>query len=80
MFDLLTARSNLLPYAVVWVPNIYMKKKNVDNFNDFSSEASRSLLLRFHLELPWGRGTEDCSNSRSPWTKMAAMPIYGKNL
>ena len=28
--------------------------------NDFSSEVSGPLLLKFHVEPPWGRGTKDC--------------------
>ena len=45
--------------------------------NDFSSEASGPVLLKFHVEPPLGRRTKD---GRSPLTKMAAMSIYGKNL
>ena len=48
--------------------------------NDFSSGASGPMLLKFHLEPPWGRGMKDCSNGCGLLTKMAAMPIYGKNL
>ena len=48
--------------------------------NDFSSEAATPILLRFHVEPPWGRGTKDCKNGCGPLTKMASMPIYGNNL
>ena len=48
--------------------------------NDFSSEASEPILLKFHMEPPKVGGTKDCLNGRGPLTKMAAMPIYGKNL
>ena len=48
--------------------------------NDFSSEASGPVLLKFHVEPPWGRGTKYCLNGRGLLIKMAAMPIYGKNL
>ena len=46
--------------------------------NDFSSEAFRLMLLKFYVEPPWGRGIKDCYNGHGPFTKMAAMPIYGK--
>ena len=32
------------------------------------------------MELPWDGGTKACSNSHGHMSKMAAMPIYGKNL
>ena len=44
--------------------------------NDFSSEASGSILLKFHVEPPWGRRMKDCLNGHGPLTKMAAMSIY----
>ena len=58
-FDLLTARSSLLPYAFVLTPYICMEKMLIIS-NDFSSEASGPMLLKFHVEPPWGRGTKDC--------------------
>ena len=32
------------------------------------------------MELPWDGGTKVCSNGPGHMTKMATMPIYGKNL
>ena len=32
------------------------------------------------MEPPWDGGTKVCSNDPGHMTKMAAMPIYGKNL
>ena len=32
------------------------------------------------MELPWDGGTNVCSNGQYHMTKMAAIPIYGKNL
>ena len=32
------------------------------------------------MESPWDGGTKVCSNGPGHMTKMAAMPIYGKNL
>ena len=50
MFDLFTARSSLLLYAFVWAPYICMGKM-LRISNDFSSEASGPMLLKFHVEL-----------------------------
>ena len=33
----------------------------------------------FYMEPPWGGGTKACSNGTGHMTKMAAMPIYGRN-
>ena len=49
MFDLFTARSSLLPYAFVWAPYIRMGKM-LRISNDFSSETSWPILLKFHVE------------------------------
>ena len=38
------------------------------------------LKPNFIMEPPWDGGTKLCSNSAGHLTKMAAMPIYGKNL
>ena len=54
-----TARSSLLLYAFVWAPYICMEKMLIIS-NDFSSEASGPVLLKFHVEPPWGRRTKDC--------------------
>ena len=35
---------------------------------------------KFHVEPQWDRGTEVHSNGLGHMTKMAAMPIYGKNM
>ena len=48
--------------------------------NIFSSETTGPIEAKFHMEPPWDGGTKVCSNSPDHMTKMAAMPIYGKNL
>ena len=52
------------------------------SLNIFSSETTGPIKVKFHMELLWGRGTKTniCSNGPSHMTKMATMPIYGKNL
>ena len=82
MFDLFMVMSSLLLYAFVWAPYIifFCMGKMLIISNDFSSEASGPMLFKFHVEPPWGRGTKDCKNGHDPLTKVAAMPIFGKNL
>ena len=48
--------------------------------NICSSETSGPIEVKFHVEPPWEGGTKVCSNVLGQLTKMAAMPIYGKNL
>ena len=72
------ARSDLLRYAFVWALYICMEKIVIIS-NDYS-EASGPMLLKFHVEPPWGRGMKDCLNGCGPLIKIAAMHIYGKNL
>ena len=48
--------------------------------NFFSSITTRPFEAKFHMEPPWDGGTKACSNSSGHMTKMAAMPICGKNL
>ena len=48
--------------------------------NFFSSITTRPIEAKFHVELPWNRGMKASSNGPGHMTKMAAMPIYGKNL
>ena len=46
----------------------------------FSSETASPIKAKFNVELPWGVRTKVCINGPGHMTKMAAMPIYGKNL
>ena len=48
--------------------------------NFFFLETARSTEAKLYLEPPWDAGTKVCSNGLGRMTKMAAMPIYGKNL
>ena len=48
--------------------------------NDFSSETTRPIITKFHMQPLGHLGTKNCSNDLGHLTKMAAMPIYGKNL
>ena len=46
----------------------------------FSSETIGSIEANFPVKPPWNGGTKVCSNGPGNMTKMAAMPIYGKNV
>ena len=48
--------------------------------NIFSSGTAWPIKVKFHMEPAWDGGTKIYSNGPGHMTKMAAMPIYGKNL
>ena len=48
--------------------------------NIFSSETAWPIKAKLYVEPPWEGGTKVYINSPGHMTKMAAMPIYGKNL
>ena len=48
--------------------------------NIFSFKTTWPIKAKFYVEPPWGGGTKVCMNGPGHMTKMAATPIYGKNL
>ena len=48
-------------------------------FSNISSETTGPIELKFQMETPEDGGTKVNSNGPGHITKMAAMPIYGKN-
>ena len=44
------------------------------------SETYGPIEAKFHMEPSWDGGTKVCSNGLGHMTKMAAMPIYGKDV
>ena len=48
--------------------------------NSFSSETALAIKAKFYVEPPWEGGTKVYINGPGHMTKMAATPIYGKNL
>ena len=48
--------------------------------NFFSSVTVKPIEAKFHVALSWDGGMEVTSNGLGHMTKMAAMPIYGKNV
>ena len=61
----------LIVYQSLWRPSTIS--------NIFSSETTGHIELKFHMETPKDGGTKVCSNGPGHMTKMATMPIYGKN-
>ena len=51
----------------------------LSTFSNISSETTGPIKAKFHVEPPWDGVTKVCSNGPGHMTKMAAMPIYGKN-
>ena len=47
--------------------------------NLFSSETTRQIEVKFHVEPPWDIGRKVCSNGPGHMTKVAATTIYDKN-
>ena len=48
--------------------------------NFFSLETARPIEAKFHVDHPWDEGKKILSNGPGHMTKMAVMPIYGKNI
>ena len=48
--------------------------------NIFASETALPIKAKFYVESPWEGGTKVYINGPGHMTKMATMPIYGKNL
>ena len=64
--------SRVSPYTTVVRPSTIS--------NVFSSETAWPIKAKFYGEPPWEGGTKVYINGPGHMTKMAAMPIYGKNL
>ena len=58
-------------------PSVRRPSLTISNF--FFSETAWPIKAKFYVEPPWVGGTKVCSHHPGHMTKMAAMPIYGKN-
>ena len=67
------------PLSSVVCRTSYIVVRRPHSLKIFSSETNGPIKVKFHMELLWDRGTKVCSNGPGHLTKMAAMPIYGKN-
>ena len=72
-------------HGPIWIPKVkvihwpWSKATQIQHFQ--TSFPEKPLCwLKFHVEPQWDRGTKCCSNGLGHMTKMAAMPIYGKNM
>ena len=61
----------LIVYQSLWRPSVVRRPSA---FRNNSSETTGPIELKFHMETP-----RICSNGPGHMTKMATMPIYGKN-
>ena len=68
------------PYSGVRCRRRRCRRRRQQCLNIFSSETALPIKARFYMEPPWEGGTKVCINVPGHTTKMAAMPIYGKNL
>ena len=56
------------------------RRRPVTISNVFFSETTWPIKVKFYVEPPWEGGTKVYINGPGHMTKVAAMPIYGKNL
>ena len=48
--------------------------------NNFFPETAGPIVTKFRVQPPGPLGEKSCSDSLGHMTKMAAMPVFGKNL
>ena len=74
----LTHLSRRLTSELIGYPWSGVRPSTISNI--FSSETAWPIKAKFYVEPPWEGGTKVYINGPGHMTKMAAMPIYGKNL
>ena len=67
------------PYSGVHCRRCHRRRRQ-QCLNIFSSETALPIKAKFYVEPPWEGGTKLYINGPGHMTKMATMPIYGKNL
>ena len=70
----------LIGYPLIRRPSSVVVVRPSTFSNIFSSETAWPINFKFYVEPPWEGGTKVCINGLGHMTKMATMPIYGKNL
>ena len=63
-----------------WIRRPSVRRRPFTFSNIFSSETAWPIKAKFYVEPPWGGGTKVYINGPGHMTKMAATPIYCKNL
>ena len=74
------SQSELIVYPYSGVRCRRCRCRRQQCLNIFSSETALPIKAKFYVEPPWEGGTKVYINGPGHMTKMAAMPIYGKNL
>ena len=69
-----------LSFVCMYGMYVCMYVCSVSIFSNIFSETTGLIEAKFRVEPPWERGTKVCSSSPGHMTKIASMPIYGKNL
>ena len=62
---------------------MYIQKFKLDLLRNYCADLNQTLYENFQVQVnepPWEGGTKVYINGPGHMTKMAAMPIYGKNL
>ena len=68
---------DLLPKSFI---DLGPRSLRVNIFKLLHLRKAGPIEAKFHVEPPWDVGTKVCSNGPGHMTKVAAKPIYGKNL
>ena len=68
------------PASVVRRPSSVIRCRPSTISNVFCSETAWPIKAILYVEPPWAGGTKVHRNGPGHMTKIAAMPIYGKNL
>ena len=77
----LGSQGELIVYPLSRRPSVVCAAASVHPpFLNISSETAWPIKAKFYVGLPWGGGIKVCINDQGHMTKMAATPIYGKNL
>ena len=66
----------LIVYSSSFRPSVGVRPP----FSKIFSEAAWPIKAKFYVDPLWEEGTKVCINGPGHMTKMATMPIYGKNL
>ena len=74
----LGSQGELIVYPLSWRTSVVCRRPPFSKI--FSSETAWPIKAKFYMEPPWEGGTKVYINGPGHMTKMAAMPIYGKNL
>ena len=78
MYNFLAHLSRRLTGELIGYPWSGVRPSTISNI--ISSETTWPIKAKFYVESPWEGGKKVYINGPGHMTKIAAMPIYGKNL